>query len=60
MAMFPFLILIKTGFNPLTTKAPHHIKAVQLIRNANQLTGFYMMGEIGRQWVTGVLKKNTA
>ena len=48
MAMFPFLILLKTGFNPLTTKAPHHIKTVQLICNANQLTGFYMMGEIGR------------
>ena len=34
--------------NLLTTNVPQHIKTTQLIRNANQLTGFYMMGDIGR------------
>ena len=33
--------------NPLTTNAPHHIETSQLIYIANQLTGFYMMGNIG-------------
>ena len=33
--------------NPLTTNVPHHIETSQLISNANQLTGFYMMGNIG-------------
>ena len=33
--------------NPLTTNVPHHIETSQLICNANQLTGFYMMGNIG-------------
>ena len=34
--------------NPLPTNVPHHIETSQLICNANQLTGFYMMGSIGR------------
>ena len=34
--------------NPLTTNLPHHIETSQLICNANQLTGFYMMGNTGR------------
>ena len=34
--------------NPLTTSFPHHIETSQLICNTNQLTGFYMMGNIGR------------
>ena len=34
--------------NPLTTNAPRHIETIQLIYNANQLTGFYIMGDIGR------------
>ena len=42
---------IRRQFNPLTTNVPHHIETSQLIWNANQLTGFYMMGNIGRQWV---------
>ena len=36
------------GLNPLTTSVPYHIETGQLICNANQLTGFYMMGNIGR------------
>ena len=32
--------------NPLTTNVPHHIETSQLIFNPNQLTGFYMMGNI--------------
>ena len=36
------------------TNVPHYIKTSQLICNANQLTGFYMMGNIDRQWVNGV------
>ena len=39
---------IRRSFNPLTTNVPHHIETSQLIWNANQLTGFYMMGNIGR------------
>ena len=34
-------------FNPLTINVPHHIEASQLISNANQLTGFYMMENSG-------------
>ena len=34
--------------NPLTANAPHHIDTSQLIFNSNQLTGFYIMGNIGR------------
>ena len=33
-------------FNPLTANVPHHIETSQLTCNANQLTGFYMMGSI--------------
>ena len=36
------------SLNPLTTNVPHHIETSQLIYIANQLTGFYMMGNIGR------------
>ena len=35
-------------FNSLTTAVPHHIETSQLICIANQLTGFYMMRNIGR------------
>ena len=42
--------------NPLTTSDPHHKETSQLICNANQLTGFYMMGDIDRQWVNKILK----
>ena len=34
--------------NPLTTSVPHHIATSQLICNADQSTGFYMMGNIDR------------
>ena len=34
--------------NPLTTNALHHIETSQLICIANQLTGFYIMTNIGR------------
>ena len=33
--------------NPLMINVPHHIETCQLISNGNQLTGFYMMGDIG-------------
>ena len=32
----------------LTINVRHHIETSQLICRANQLTGFYMMGNIGR------------
>ena len=38
-------------FNPLTINVSYHIETSQLIYIANQLTGFYMMGNIGRWWV---------
>ena len=34
--------------NLLTTTVPHHRETSQLICNANQLTGFYMMQNIDR------------
>ena len=40
-----------TWVNPLTTNVPHCIETSQLIFIASQLTGFYMMGNIGRSWV---------
>ena len=47
------LILISMKFyqiliKPLTTNVPHYIETSQLIWNANQLTSFYMMGNIRR------------
>ena len=36
------------GLKPLTANVLHHIETSQLIWIANQLTGFYMMGNIGR------------
>ena len=38
---------IQSDFNPLRTNVPHHIETSQLTCNANQLTGFYMMENIG-------------
>ena len=38
-------------FNPLTTSVSHQIETNQLICRANQLSGFYMMENIGRQSV---------
>ena len=41
--------ILRTRFiNPLTTSVPHYIETSQLICMENQLTGFYMMGSIGR------------
>ena len=34
--------------NPLTTNVPYHIETSQLICTANQVTGFYIMGNSGR------------
>ena len=39
--------LIRIIVDSLTNKVPHHIEASQLICTANQLTGFYKMGNIG-------------
>ena len=39
---------VKVKDKPLTTNVPHHIETSQLIWRANQLTGFYMMGNTGR------------
>ena len=36
------------NINPLTTNVLHHIETSQLICIANQLTGFYSIGNIGR------------
>ena len=40
--------MIENSLNPLSTIIPHPIETTQLICNGNQLTGFYMMGNIGR------------
>ena len=39
---------IDSKIKPLTTNVLHHIETSQLICIADQLTGFYMMGNIGR------------
>ena len=36
-----------SAYNSLTTHVPHHIETNQLIYNANRLTGFSMMENIG-------------
>ena len=36
------------SLNPLMANVPNHIEASQWISNGNQLTGSYMMGDIGR------------
>ena len=36
------------NLNPLKTTISHYIETSQLICTVNQLTGFYMMGNIGR------------
>ena len=38
----------RSGFNPLTTNVSYHIETSQLICYVNQLTGFYMTGNIDR------------
>ena len=38
----------KLPLNQFTTNVPHHIETSQLICIANQLTSFYMKGNIGR------------
>ena len=39
---------LKFSFNPLMTKFPYHIENSQLIWIANQLTIFFMLGNIDR------------
>ena len=39
---------INGKLNPLTTTVSHHMETCQLIWIANQLTDFYMIGNIGR------------
>ena len=45
---FYVAIYMQDFVNPFTTNVPHHIETIQLICNTNQLTGFYMIGNIGR------------
>ena len=45
-------------FNPLTANAHYHMETSQLICIANQLTGFYMMGNIGRWWIKSLPVKH--
>ena len=42
-------------FNPLMTNVLHHIETSWLICNANQMSGFYMMGNIGREWINSII-----
>ena len=41
----------KQCINSLTTNVSHQIETSQLICHANQLTGFYIMRNIGCEWV---------
>ena len=45
---FGIMVMVNHFLNPITTSVPHHIETSQLICNANRLTGFFMMGNIGR------------
>lgn len=47
------------SFNPLTTSVPHHMETSQLLYMETELTGFFMMGEIGSQWIKGLKKRVT-
>ena len=47
-ASFVTLGMMIKKLKPLTINVPHHIETSQLICNAIQLTGFYMMGNTGR------------
>ena len=38
-------------FHPLRTNVPHHKETTQLICNGNELTSFYIMGNIARKWL---------
>ena len=40
-------LIVTFQVNPLTTNVLDHIESSQLICSANQLTGFYMMENIG-------------
>ena len=51
MTGMKIMVFVVKIFNPLMTNVPHHIETSQLICIANQLTGFYRMGNIGCQWV---------
>ena len=39
---------IAYSVNRLMTNVPHHLETSKLICIANELTGFYMMGKLGR------------
>ena len=39
--------VLQSRVNPLATIVPHYTEASQLICRTNQLTGFYMIGNIG-------------
>ena len=43
-----FVKYLHQYINPLTTNVPHHIETSHLICKANQLTVFYIMGNIDR------------
>ena len=38
----------RSPFNPVMTNVPHHKETSQLICITDHLTGFYMMGNLGR------------
>ena len=39
--------IINVELNPLAANVPHHVETSQVICNASQLTGFYVMGNSG-------------
>ena len=44
--------------NPLAANIPQDLETSQLICHANQLTRFYMVGNIGRLWVNNEFKND--
>ena len=46
--LFLFTDSIGTHLNPLAISVSHHTETSQLVYRASQLTGFYMIPDIGR------------
>ena len=47
----PFFNIMHERVNPLMFSVPHHAETSQLICSPDQFTGFYKMGNIGRERV---------
>ena len=56
-SFYLFIISAIEIFYPLTTNILYDTDTSQLICNENQSTGFYMMENIGREWVDESIRR---